>query len=976
MRRSPVIALLALLLSALPASAQFYSQGSEPAGVRWWQITTPDYRVIYPEGLDSLGRIYADMLERVKRPVGATAGYIPNQEYKRQLPVVLYPRTAQANGMVATAPRRMTLFTTPMFSPHDVTPWAEHLVTHESRHVAQEQYVNARPYRPFGYIMGEIFSGAAESLYCSPSFLEGDAVAAETELSSSGRGRSASFLEYYRAAFRQGDTRDFWRWRYGSIKYYTPDYYTIGYIRAAGLRSVYGAQDFTARYYKNIFRNKWWPWPMFNLQKTVRQVSGKRFSEAFADITDTLTCRWQRDEAARAPFMPSDRITPPSRRYLAYTSPCVLDSTLYAIRSGLEITPQLVRISDGAVERVSAFAYSTSRIVSSEALGRLYWSEIVADTRWEQRSYSEIWYCGPDGIHHRLSRRTRWYNPSVSPDGMRLAVTEYPENGGSALLTIDARSGEVLSRHDAPQGLQIVESAWVGDDVLVSVIGQDGTGIYSVSDGFACLLDTGNAVLKGLDGRDGALYFAADLTGVDELYSLRGGSVRRLTSSPQGGNCYILSPNGREVVFSAPEADGKPLVSTPLRSLPAPVEADFGKPHRYELAGDLEAPVPIDRDSVIVLPQPQRYRRLEHLFKFHSWAPVYVSPDAIDNLSFESVLTSVSLGATAFFQNELETLSGTLAYGAFPGDGGKWSHRGEAKFTYSGLYPKLEASLSLSSDPAQLYFMSSSYSSFSRKLSFSGQEVSGVPSFNASLLAYVPLGFSSGGWYRGVIPQLQASVSNSLVTHGDMAPMNRVVASVRGYVISATPSAGIYPRLGIGAEAGWSGRIGASDIMSPNVYLYSYGYLPGILRTHGLRLSATAQMPIGKAPFCERLVSVLPRGMSSYSSLASQVSAYPFQSRATLDYAFPFLPLDFSALCPVAYVRNLECTLHADGSWFGGGDKAGKALAGAGADLCVVLGNLAWMPFTTRVGVSAWWNWGAPEEFKPYHIGFVFSMDI
>lgn len=978
MRRSLVTVLLLLL--ALPATAQFYTQGSEPAGLRWRQITTPDYRVVYPEGLDSLARVYADILERVKRPVGATAGYIPNQEYKRPLPVVLHPYTAHSNGMVADAPRRMSLYTTPDFDPHDASDWPLHLVTHESRHVAQMQYVNARPYRPFNYIVGNLFSGALSSLYCGPSFFEGDAVAAETELTLSGRGRSASFLEYQRAAFLAGDTRNFWQWRFGSIKNYTPDYYTVGYIRAAGMRSVYGAQDFTARYYERLFRKKGWPWPLFNYDKTVREVSGKKFKDAFAEITDTLQTRWRRDECARAPFMPAEQITHAGRRYLQYSSPCGLNGSLYAVRSGLERSPELVRIApDGTAEVISQFSSSTGPLQASEALGRLYWSEIINDHRWEMITYSEIWYCGADGRHRRLTHRTRWYNPSVSPEGLRLAVTEYPAEGGSALIVIDARTGEVLSRYDAPDGLQILESAWLGEDIFVTAISPSGSGIYDATGGFSLRLACGNSNIKDIQELDGSILFSSDISGVNELYRIDGTAASRLTNMPQGSHEHVFCGGG--LYYSTPGDKGKFLYRTPLDSLPEPVREDFRTPHRYELAADLQAPLPIDRDSVIVIPEPQKYSRLKHLFNFHSWAPIYVSPDAVSELSFENIFSSVSLGATAFFQNELETLYGTVAYGAFWDDKGNWSHQVESKFTYSGLYPKIEASVALNTDPASLYYLQMSYANFSRQLGFARSDVAGVPSLDAYVKMYIPFGFSSGGWYRGVIPQVQAAVSNSLVTHGGLAPMNRLSASIRGYVIGSTPPSAIYPRLGAGLEAGWSGRIGASDIFSPNAYVFGYGYLPGIMRTHGVKLTATAQMPLGKAYFNDRFVSVLPRGMATFSSLASEVNCYGFQSRATLDYAFPFLPVDWSALSPVAYVRNFECTLHADGAYFtkvsaGYSLPASRALASVGADLCVVLGNLAWAPFVTRIGVSAYWNFGAPADCKPYHIGMVFNMDI
>ena len=51
-----ILPLLAALLTSLPAAAQFHTMGEDPGSVRWNTIETPTYRVIYPRGLDSLGR--------------------------------------------------------------------------------------------------------------------------------------------------------------------------------------------------------------------------------------------------------------------------------------------------------------------------------------------------------------------------------------------------------------------------------------------------------------------------------------------------------------------------------------------------------------------------------------------------------------------------------------------------------------------------------------------------------------------------------------------------------------------------------------------------------------------------------------------------------------------------------------------------------------------------------------------------------
>ena len=978
MRLRGLVLSLCLALASLPAAAQFYNWGSEPVGARWYQLKTQDYKVIYPEGLDSLARVYASLLEQVKEPLSVTSGYRPNQMYRKQLPVVLHPWDLYTNGMVAWTPKRMELFTTPSAQAPLPHPWAEHLTIHESRHVAQMQYVAEKPYRFWNVLMGQLSAGALAALYCGPAFDEGDAVAAETELSASGRGRSAAFLEYFRVAFAQGDFRDWGRWRYGSLKYYTPDYYKVGYIRAAGLRSVYGAHDFTARYYERLFRHKW-PFPFFNFPGTVREVSGKSQKEAFTEICDTLKQRWSRDEVARGPFMTTTRISPASAHYMEYGSGCWLDTTYFCIRKGMAQAPQLLRVSsDGGIHVLSAFSSSTSSLKADDNLYRVYWSEIVRDVRWDMKSSSEIWFYAADGKKHRLTRGTRWYNPSPSPDGVQLSVVEYAVDGSSALVVLDAFTGKETARYEAPSGMQVLESEWIDGGLMALALDGAGEAVYRVGPGgYEAVLKCGHVTVRDLFRYDGRLYFTADLTGVQELYRLDGeGRASRLTSSVQGAMGYTFSPDGNTLRCAVPRPDGRVLCELPASGLPEPSRADFTRPHRYEFAEELSAsnPVRISCDTLLALPQPERYNRLAGLFRFHSWAPVYVDYDAISALSFESLTTSVAPGATAFFQNDLGTMSGTIAYGAIPG-AEAWTHKGELDFTYTGIFPVIEAKLGIDNNAPSFYYLQRDFSNFSRRLSFRADEMKGYPTLNASLLAYVPLSFSSGGWSRGVVPQVRWVLTNSLVTQGNLAIMNRVSASIRGYVVQSTPQRCIYPKWGIGLEAGWSGRPGATGIFVPNAYAYSYGYAPGFMDTHGFRLSATLQVPTGDGLFNERYVAVMPRGMGAYTSLANTLASYPLQSRLTLDYAFPFAPLDWSGLGPVAYVRNLEGTLHGDLSQFSGGVK-NVTLGSVGADLVAVLGNLLWVPADTRIGVSYYYNIGAPADLNPHAVSMVFNVSF
>lgn len=970
---------LALAFPALPAAAQFYSWGSEPAGTCWRQILTPDYKVIYPEGLDSLARVYATLLEQVKEPLSITSGYRPNEKFNWRMPVILHPWEVNTNGMVGWAPKRMELLTTPIAQAPLPQGWPEHLAIHESRHVSQTQYVNDKPYHIWDILFGELGSAALAAIYCGPAFFEGDAVAAETELSRSGRGRNAAFLEYYRVSLAQGDYRNWWRWRYGSLTSYTPDHYTLGYITTAGVRSVYGAHDFTARYYQRLFRNKAWTFPFFNYQGTIKEVSGKKFDAAFTEICDTLKQRWSRDEAARAPFMTTTRISPASPHYMEYGSGCWVDSTYYCLRRGMTQSMQLVGFGpDGRMKTIGPFASTASSLKADPNFGRIYWSECVRDVRWDMRSWSEIWYSEAGGPRHRLTHKARWFNPAPSPDGGRLSVTEYALDGSTALVIVDAFNGSEMSRYDAPAGMQVLESEWLDETLMVLALTDTGDAIYRVGPGgYEKVLDCGFVTARDLMVCDGRLYFTSDLTGVLELYRLEpDGTASRLTSSAQGATYYAFSPDGQTLLCSVPRPEGHVLCKLPASSLPEPVKADFSSPHRYEFADELSAsnPVQLRRDSPVTLSEPERYNRLAGLFRFHSWAPVYVDYDAVASQSFESVTTSASLGATAFFQNNLGTMSGTVAYGALPGKDA-WTHKGEINFTYSGFYPVFEAKFEVNSNPPALYYLQRYFSDFAGRIAFTADDMEGYPSINASLLAYVPFKFSSGGWSRGVIPQVRWVLTNSLVTQGNLALMNRVAASLRGYVVQYTPERCIYPKWGAGLEAGWSGRPGSMGIFTPNAYLYGYGYAPGLMDTHGMRFTAMLQKPVGDGLFNERYASVLPRGMSAYSSLASTVAYYPLQSRFTVDYAFPFAPLDWSWMSPVAYVRNLECTLHGDLSRFSG-TKNPMTLGSAGADIVAVLGNLLWIPYDVRIGASYYYNIGAPKDLNPHSVSMVFNVSF
>ena len=1001
-----LICVAALLLVSFSARCQFYSYGDDPGPVRWSSISSGSFKIIYPRTMDSLARCYALSLEKYSGAVGLSIGYTPNQSYKKPLPVILHAFGSEANGMSVWTPRRLELRTTPdAYSPTPF-PWITDLAIHESRHAAQMQYANTGPLRIFNILLGEISTGAMASLYGNQAFFEGDAVVAETALTRSGRARTADFLEYYRFALDNGDYRDFYKWYYGSNKKYTPTYYTAGYMFVAGMRTLYDDPLFTQRFYSNVFRLKPWPFPMFNMQYTVKQASGKSFRDTFREIEDYFHGIWTEEAAARAPFMPGERLTPVTRRHRVYWGTTLAGDTLYGIKSGVDVPTQLVDLDTG--KTLKYFAVGTGSLMWSDSLGKIFWSETVPHPRWSLASDSRIRYYDPStGKTGDLTGKGRYYNPAPSPSDSRIAVTSYPYNGGSQSVILDGASGEVAQVVSAPDSLQIVESAWIGGDVIVSAISNAGFGLYNASRGFQRLLDPIPVKIKQMRSNGNELLLVSDLNGVNELYSFDCGTrtLTRLTSTRYGASEFVFK--GDSLYYSAITESGKALFRTAVKDLPR-TAADAAQYHRYviedELSRQERALGALQSPASATLEPARSYPKLPLLLKIHSWAPVYIDYNSISSISSDIFNNAAKPGAMVFFQNDLGTASGYAGYSYSKDSKGAGHHAGHLNFTYSGLYPVIEATLHFNNVFRSVYNLSSKAEEKGRTIRFTTKNTS-TPQFSGNVLIYVPLKFSRGGWSSGLIPQLRYVFSNNMYDlgeshflirpsigdsgqdqvvflkkdQGEILPAQRVVASVRAYRILKKHQSGVYPRFGAGVELGVSSRIGMSGIYSPNLYASLYGYLPGIVPEHGIRLAAVAQQHLPtNYYFNENTVSCLPRGYSAMASSAGMIAAYGSQVRLGVDYSLAIAPVDWSFLSPVAYIRNFILTPHADYALFFKQDKT-LALCSVGADLSAALGNLIWVPFNSEIGVSYSYNCGpgfGETGMNRHYFGMIFNIDI
>ncbi len=990
------------LATAYKADAQFYTGETEPASTKWYKMQTPHFSLIYPNGLDSLSRVYGNLLELYRPAEYLSSGYLPGEKYKRRTPVLIRPYTGVSNGMVVWTPKRMELYTLPAYDGAEASPWAKNLVIHESRHLSQMQLGYDNAFRPFYLLFGEILPGIASALYPGQHLMEGDAVIAETALTTYGRGRSGYFLNYYMSAFDDGDYRNWYRWRYGSFKKYAPDHYALGYLTLAGVRCFYDKPRFMAEYFDKVSRK---PWRMFNMQKSIKDATGKNFKSSFQDIMDSYRQMWNEEAEVRKPFIKADPLTPMSSFYTSYTDITPVGGDVYAIKSGNIDLKSLVRISpDGTEEMIRTFAAHAGSIAYSEQDNRLYWSEPIADPRWRMRANSRIRYIDLGDRCKRakdLTKKGRYYNPSVSEDGSLIAATEFPTGGGSAIVILDSKKGQIVSKMQAPDSLQFVRAVWNKDGVIVSGISNSGTGLYSIKSengrpaAVYNLVAPVPAAIKDLYSSKDGIIFTSDRTGVDEIYLLGSDGPVRLTSTRYGASGGRFNNSGDTLFFTSLSGDGRYVYKTATTGLIHGRDR-FSEVHKYRIAEDLtaqEKALAAENNSEwpdyslshkTTFSEPKRYRRLTSIPNFHSWLPVYVGKDNFADVNFNAVYETVKIGATAFFQNILGTAYGSIGYSFSKApNNGKSFHAGHIKFTYSGLYPVLEFGSDFNDRSAFKYSRLSGVFR-ERRVERVRRADAGYPHFSASLNAYIPLRFTSGGLSRGLTPRIRYTFNNDLydksevlLSYKDLLNgssegifsgysgagnvfMQTITASLSGYIMQNNPPMLDYPRLGIGMEAGYNARIALSDMYSSNIYGLIYGYTPGICKTHGLKLSALYQHRLSDGSiFNENYVSPKPRGFKSYilSDYIGAVSGN--QLKLSVDYPMPIYVGDISWFSPITYITHFVVSPHIDYTFMSiGGGTLNGGLASLGVNILAKAANFIWIPFRFEFGVEFDWNTG------------------
>ncbi|MCF0175853.1 MAG: hypothetical protein HUJ94_03370 [Bacteroidales bacterium] len=1013
--RNIILAFMLALVSQL-CPAQFYTSGDDPGRIRWSVVESPSFRIVYPEGLDSLAMAYGRKLEYNKLKVGASAGYYPGENIRSKMPVVLHAFTAESNGSVAWAPKRMDLYTTPEPNVPEAIGWTDLLTIHESRHAAQMQFGLSNKFKPMKWVLGEMFNGFT-CIYPGQAFLEGDAVVAETALSSSGRGRTASFLNRYRIAFDNGDFKNWAKWRTGSMREEIPNHYALGYTLLSGMRYFYDADMYMAETLDYASRH---PLDPFLKNKVTKEHTGMGLRKTFADIALKYNEMWQQEAEARAPWTETDSIIETPERYTTFTSLTAAHGGMYAIRRGMALTSEIVFISDsGEISTLCPFSSGTGKI--EYTAGKIWWGENVNDPRWTLEGSSSIRYMDPaDGKKHTLIKGEKLFNPTVCSDGSLLAVAYYAPDARTRLRIYSTEDGSLVRSFPACDSLQLVQFCWKDSEIYASALSEKGYGLYRMEDdGAVCVMSPRPYRIGNPFYHEGRIYFTGEYTGVEELWSLNlgDGSISRHTSNRHGAAEFCFAKDGSLWMGRYEYAGTMPRKCNPDRLSSSPLE----EPFRYRVADRLSEQekayaVSETTPESVDFTSPRHYGKFVHALNVHSWAPLFVAVDDIMDASFDYQYNTGVMGVTLLSQNLLGTVVSNLGYSVHKDFGGApapeskvpWRNSLHWKMTCTAFYPVIEAQVDFNDRLATYHsLVNNIYEDGSQSFAYTASK-GDKPYLKCNLKVYVPLDFSSGGWQRGMIPSISLNVSNDVYSASGMVRkiaddiaggghmiglfkdyeesgnhiLTTMSASARAYIMLPRAKSAVYPRWGIGVEAGYS-TPSEPKLMSSSAYFYAYGYVPGITRLQGFKLSAMLSSSVGKDPLFRTLgVNTLPRGLSDNSQLFSHITRESRNSALVkTDYAIPVYMGDICLGGTFLNIQRMVITPHFDCCFCGEG-----CFYSTGAAITFNLGSAFWITSPVSAGITASYNGGGGfsrlsekrEQLKMdhYYVGPVFSVSF
>ena len=954
---------------ALSLQGQYYSTGQDPASVRWSQIRTDSFRIVFPESFISNSQHLANILSlTTKYETKSLQSKVP------RMPFLLHTSSTISNGVTVWAPRRIELYTCP---PQDIyaEEWLEQLALHEYRHAVQTSKMNQGFTKVLYYIFGEQATGAVLGLYIPSWFLEGDAAVTETALSNTGRGRVASFAAPLRAQFLQKGIYSYDLATMGSFKTFTPDAYVLGYHLVARSREKYGYELWD----HSLDKVAKLPFMVVPFNAGIKQKTGLWKTGLYRKMMEELLIDWlrQEDDSWQSSYR---RVTEPDRSdYTTWDRPQYAnDSILIAARWSNEGVPKLMLLNQSGqslkLTRLGAYQPGSLSVEGDVVV----WTEYRPDIRWENRSYSVIRKYAPlnpsllriarkgtyspfRGLGGKsgcrdLTRKSRYFSPALSSDGSRILAVRITEENQSFIDILNIENGEVLISIPAPLNGLFLQPAWATDGGKIAsiLLTQEGKSLQVIDvsgDSRTTYLNPAFTEISGplLFFRN-YLLFMADYTGIENIFAIDTltRQLYQVTSARFQAVNPSISPDGNTLTYSDYCADGMMVVtreSDPSRWIKLDSVPEF----TFELAEAMARQEGVNVQDSVRKMYEVRSTKYESKFevgstKYDSSFTTTPQHQGTTSPYHQTTIPPYHHGTTAprhhittspHFQvtpyRKASHLFNVHSWAPVSIDADNLSLKPGVSVLSQNLLSTTIAGAGYEYDLSERtgkFYLNFSYQGWFPviDMNYSYGKRAGIGRYtntgetfrytwNESKLqatVSVPLNLSRGIWYR----RIQPSVGTSwiYVIHDKNTPEQFTKGSVntldyRLYIYNYIRSnyQDMYPGWGQNLDISYKHTPFTGNDLGAVFGISSNLYFPGIFRHHGIRIYGGYQQRWDNLVYGYQFSNLItvPRGTEAIYT--------PEMTSLSINYKFPFLRLDAS-LGSVLYIKRFKLNLFYDWS--------------------------------------------------------------
>ena len=868
--------LLFILSISLSSYAQFYDAGQEPSKLKWEQIKTKHFKIIFSNDFTTKAYELASILEKYS--------YYNSLSLKAKtpaIPAVLHNRMAISNAFVGWAPRRTEFYTIPPQDSYS-QDWLEQLALHEGRHILQFSKMKQGFSKALYYIFGEQMIAGVLGVFVPMWFIEGDAVCMETALSNSGRGRLPSFEMPLRTQILGKKIYSYDKAVFGSYRNFIPNRYILGYHIVAESRKQYGYElwdntlNTVAKY----------PFIVMPFAAGIHKKTGMGKARLYKSCMDSLKNNWvtNANTISYSSYILFNNNK--HKRYSDYSRAYYINNNeIICEKWGIDNLEKIILCNKNGKEKTILTFGMKDRYNLSFSQNKMVWAEYTTDIRWENRTYSVIkLYDLNKKQSIQITNKSYYYSPSLSKDATKIAAIEITPSSTYSLVIFNSNGEKIKS---IASEYFITQAVWTALDTSIVCIILTDSGkclatIDYIRNKITPISDRSFSDISNPYVYNDRIFFCGAFSGIDNIYQLNVNDrkIHQLTSSRYGANFPSISNNGTTLLYSDYTPDGYRIVEACIDSLKKiAIESTKDMSIKIYEALSLEekllqANKPIgnyiDTNNYTIKP----YSKWKHLFNIHSWGPIAVSADN----------SKANLGLTISSQNVLSTMfiSGGYEYLLNQKTGNYYINA-----TYKGIYPVIDVffdwgkrSDKYSNEPSKLYYWQQTQAGISISLplhSFKGIYNKGIsPQISASLIQYNHIAETPTNFIKGNI----YSLNYGLTLYYLMKSTQRNLAPRFGQVLKANYSHTPLKGINLGYQA-------SANLLN---------YFPGILINHSILCALYGQIK-NKGDYYYSDKIEIARG---YRDISFDANAFSIKTTYSLPLLYPDLNIWF-----ITYIKRI-----------------------------------------------------------------------